>query len=168
MSATFIIGIIFVAICALYGVASSMYAHKEVDEVIETEAGKISDCNTLSTYNAISRLIKLRDGRIMRTSDFIRIRITGSCMEPRNVLNGEEWLVLPIQKDKDIKSQIKVNDILLLYIQDKGIYKIRELRDILDDGNELVTGYYRLDGVKQKSSKNHSAEQVRGVVKYSI
>lgn len=167
MSVTMIIGLLFILVCVLYGAASLAYRKKDVDTVIETEAGDTSNCKPLSTFGAPSRIIRMKDGTVVRSSDFLRIVIRGGCMAPRGILNGEEWLAVPVNRKNDIKSQIKEKDVLLLYIEDKKIYKIRELREFLGDGM-LRTGYYNSDGTEHDSSREHSAEQVMGVVRYSI
>ena len=75
------------------------------------------------------------------TSDMIRIVVKGNCMKPRNIESGAQLLVKKIDTTKAIDRQIKQGDILLIHLNDTGVYKIR----IFDkyEGADLVT--YRYD-----------------------
>ncbi|MCM1522741.1 MAG: hypothetical protein NC039_08845 [Muribaculaceae bacterium] len=165
MTATPAIAIIFVIICVLYGWASHMYARKDL--ILEVEAGPLGHDCVLSNFESRSRVVRLESGRYVNTHDYIRVCIHGECMTPRNILNGEEWLVEPIRQEAELRSQLKERDVLLIYIQEKGLYKIRELEAFNPDGS-LKTIYYGPDRVKRNSSRAHQASQVMGVVRYAI
>ena len=81
--------------------------------------------------------------------------------------NGEEWLVEPINKRKRLDKQINDRDVLLIYVEDKDLYKIREFEGFNKDGS-LATFYYEDDGAKHISSKPHTQESVCGVVGYRV
>lgn len=165
--ATLLSGIILAVICVLYGIASKQYAKK--DRVMEVEAGPVagsSDC-AFHTKTEPSRLVRLKDGRYVNTRDYIRIIVKGNCMRPRNIQDGEEWLVERINKWKPLDRQIKQRDVLLIYLADKNLYKIREFKDF--NGNGLLnTFYYEENGTEHASSHPHTPESVRGVVRYAI
>lgn len=163
---TVILGMVLAVICVLYGIASTRYARK--DTVLGVEAGPLpgGDC-ALPEKKEGSKVIRLTDGRYINTRDYIRIMVYGGCMRPRNILNGEEWLVEPIDKRKPLREQIKERDVLLIYLSDKNLYKIREFKDF--NGNGLLnTFYYEENGTEHASSHPHTPESVRGVVRYAI
>lgn len=162
---TFIIGIIFVVICIFYGWAS--FSFRQKDHVIEVEAGNTDDGCKLRQYDSSSKSVKLSNGKYVNTRDFIRIIIHGNCMTPRNILNGEEWLVEPINPNLDIKSQLKIKDVMLLYINEKNCYIIRELSSF-DTDDSIKTLRYNEDKSVRHSKRNHTFEQVLGVVRYAI
>lgn len=157
--------LILIALCILYGIAAKAYS--KPDLVYETEAGSLS-CTSgrnLDVLTEKAQTLKLPDGKLIRTRDYIRIKVRGNCMSPRNILDGEEWLVKPVNANQPLEKQIKPNDVLLLYINDLKCFKIREFTDF--EGTELKTGHYET-GKFQFSSANHKQEQVRGIVKYAI
>lgn len=140
-------------------------------KVIPIEAGSTKNITSESLNKFVSSsrsmIIRLNSGEYIHSKDYIRIRIFGSCMKPRNIIKGEEWLVKPIDKNKDVWNQIKPEDVLLIHIKDKDIYKIREYVSPADDEN-LNTIWYEADGGKHRSSRPHSIESIVGVVKYAI
>ena len=107
------------------------------------------------------------NGRYVNTRDYIRIVVHGNCMKSRNIQDGEEWLVEPLDKQKPFRSQIKEKDVLLIYLKDEDLYKIREFEGFNADGS-LQTFYYESDGTKHSSSRPHAAGTIQGVVRYAI
>lgn len=165
MPTTLIIGIGLLAICILYGWASSLY--RKQDTIIGVSAGG-EDSDIISpSYSASSRSVKLLNGKYINTRNYIRIKINGKCMTPRNILDGEEWLVEPLNNIEDKKSILKVKDVILLYIEDKGRYILREFEDYDIDGS-LKTLRYNDDKTERHSSRNHQLNQVKGIVRYAI
>lgn len=165
MPTTLVIGIIFITICVLYGWASFSYRKK--DRIIEVEAGNTDDGCRLMQYESSSKVVRLSSGKYINTHNYIRIVIHGNCMTPRNIFNGEEWLVEPVNPSREIESQLKIQDVLLLYIEDKNSYIIRELVDF-DINGSLKTKRYNEDKSNHPSKRNHRIEQVKGVVRYAI
>ena len=163
---TVILGMVLAVICVLYGIASTRYARK--DTVLGVEAGPLpgGDC-ALPEKKEGSKVIRLTDGRYINTRDYIRIMVYGGCMRPRNILNGEEWLVERINKLKPLEKQIRERDVLLIYVADKNLYKIREFKKFNEDGS-LATFYYEDNGTEHPSSRPHTRESVCGVVRYAI
>lgn len=163
---TIIMGIIIVTLCVLYGITSHLYAKQKEDLIIDVEAGPTSECAcVLSKEKAISKIIKLPNGRFVDSQKYVRIKIHGNCMEPRDILNGEQWLVSKVNHNKPVEDNIKVGDVVLIHLKDKNLYKIREVKHISD--NSLDTIRYE-NGVEKKSSKPHSYGDVIGVVQYAI
>ena len=108
---TIIVGTILVAICVLYGIASHRYARKDI--LLGVEAGPLQEdgvCH-FPKYEVSSKAIRLMNGRYVNTRDYIRIVVHGNCMKPRNIQDGEEWLVEPLDKQKPLRSQIKEKDV---------------------------------------------------------
>jgi hypothetical protein len=158
-----------VMLCALYGVASVLYS--KGDKVYLVEAGCVSNasCGTVRAIEKPSKTVRLKNGNLIKTNDYIRIIIDGDCMTKKNVLMGEEWLVEPVNTS-NLKDKMKCGDILLIYLEDKAknkrIYKIREFQGFEADGR-LHTQYYK-GNEPQVSSKPHSQESVRGILRYCI
>lgn len=90
-------------------------------------------------------ILRLKNGETVPTSKFIRIRIQGSCMEPKGIIAGEQWFVKPISQSK-ILDEIKPGDVLLIHLKDKNMYKIREYQSTTPDATSLNTFYYNPDG----------------------
>lgn len=81
--------------------------------------------------------------------------------------NGDEWLAVKIDRKKNLRDQIKVDDVLLIYLADKNSYKIRKVKGFIND-TTLDTYSYNPDRTEHKSSKPHVAESIMGVVKYRL
>lgn len=164
---TFWIFIIFCIIVVAYGVMS--FKNSQTQEIILAEAGptKCTDvvCG-IEKIKAPTKTIKLPNGLYKNSTDFLRIKINGNCMHKRNICFGEEWLVEPINHSLGMKEQLQESDVLLIYIEDKKIYKIRELSKFLEK-DMMETIYY--DGeIRKVSSLPHSYNSVVGIVKYNI
>lgn len=167
MGTTTIIFLIFLAISILYGIFRSKY--QPIDTILDVEAGptEYADATKFVHTSGMAKTIQLLDGRYINSHDYIRIHINGSCMKPRNILSGEEWLVKPVNKKQSPRSQLNKRDVLLIYIEDKKLYKIREL-DSFEPNNQLKTFWYEDNGNQHESSQLHRWESVIGVVKYAI
>lgn len=165
--ATFWIFIIFCLIVVGYGVMS--FKNSQTQDVILVEAGPTQCANfmrSLEKMRVPTRTIKLPNGSYKKSTDFLRIRINGNCMHKRNICFGEEWLVEPINHSLGMKEQLKKSDVLLIYIKDKKLYKIRELSSFLEE-DMMETIYYDGEEVKV-SSLPHSYNSVVGIVRYNI
>ena len=75
-------------------------------------------------------------------------------------------MVKKINEKESICNQIKKGDILLIYLSDNDIYKIR----VFDryEGEDLVTYRYDDNGRRQDSSRNHKESSIIGIVKYRL
>ena len=87
-------------------------------------------------------------------------------MTKRGIPNGAQLLVEPIKNEEEFKQKVHPHDILMIYITDKKIYKIRELNHI--EGKEAFTFCYNPDGSIHNSSRTHKIDSVKGVVRYRI
>lgn len=174
MSSPALIAIIsLIIIASLYSWVSREVRRREngYDDVKAVEAGPSGDASA-KALNSMSRKerafeIQLQPGRTVSTSDYLRILVVGNCMKPRNILDGEEWLVEPVDHQRIKPSDLKAKSVLLINIPDKGILKIREFEGLTENG-DLKTLWYRPDGTPSYSSRPHSWENVKGIVRYSI
>ncbi len=168
MLTIFFLFIVFIAICTIYYYASI----SNVQMLWATEAGAVGESNPdeLRKYNRkINSCFFIHSGQRLDSRDFYRIEIHGTCMKPRGINDGEHWLVKPIDKKKDIKSQINADDVLLLYLSDEDEYKIREFRGYTGENLDLLDTYrYDKNGKDIKSSKPHSFDKIMGVVTYRV
>ena len=105
--------------------------------------------------------------------EYQQFAIHGSCMEERQVYNGDIILskMFKNSNDKEKKKAIenKERPLLVIYLYDKNYrgFKIREFSRFLED-NGVETFYYNLDGSRRFSSKPHKMEQIVGLVEYVI
>lgn len=134
----------------------------EAGPTIDTDAERLKEC---SFYDK-RRVVRNAKGKQIDTSDMIRIVVKGNCMKPRNIESGAQLLVKKIDTTKAIDRQIKQGDILLIHLNDTGVYKIR----IFDkyEGADLVTYRYDDNMHRKDSSRNHKESSVLGIVKYRL
>lgn len=106
------------------------------------------------------------DGKILTSERYRRVAVVGSCMEPRGIKQGDKLLV---EKRRDGEQlQINQGDILLIYLKDRGFYKIRAYEGETEDGTAYNTYYYDDNGQKKDSSQPHKKESVEGIVRYVL
>lgn len=160
--------LIFFAICALYGYAR---LKKSEDCIYSVSAGSADEHNAdnrqCDIVKSESHVVQLPDGTYASTSRYYRIRINGTCMERQEIKNGEEWLVRKIKKGKSLRKQVKVGDVLFIYLQDTDRYKIRRVKSFIDDVT-VETYSYDKNGNEQMSSKPHSQATILGIVAYRL
>jgi hypothetical protein len=111
------------------------------------------------------RNISLQAGKILQSRDYICVKVDGNCMEPRGIKNNSIVYVLPLNKKEHFKKQVRAEDVLLIYLPDKNVYKLRILQNY-DNKKQLITYRYDENGKKYISSRSHHPDNVRGVVKY--
>ena len=109
--------------------------------------------------------ISLQAGKILHSRDYICVKVDGSSIEPRGIKNNSIVYVLPLNRKEHFKKQVRAEDVLLIYLPDKNVYKLRILQNY-DNKKRLITYRYNEDGKKHISSKSHHPDNVRGVVKY--
>lgn len=112
------------------------------------------------------QFIRLGSGKNINSRDYMRVKVDGHCMEPRGIKDGCQVLVLPRNKNEQFKKQVKLGDILLIYLHDKKVYKLRILENY-DNEKQLITFRYE-NGQKHRSQRNHNPDDVLGVVKYIL
>lgn len=117
-------------------------------------------------FNVPYEKIKLDNGETIDTRDFIRVYVDGKCMKSRRIKNGSQVLVEKIKNEEEFEKKVNPNDILLIYLKDKKIYKLRIFEKEKNE-KELIT-YRYMNNSKHPSSKPHKKEDVVGVVKYII
>lgn len=165
---TFYFILLFIAVFCLYAY-SSLRLRK--DKVIAVEAGTIdgvcSEVLKQSSYYVKHKIIKDNKGNILDPDNIIRIVIRGNCMKPLNINTGDEMIAVKIDKNKSLSEQISKNDVLLIYLEDKRIHKIRAFEDFNTE-NELKTFWFEDNGQKHYSSRPHSSNSVLGVVRYRV
>lgn len=114
-----------------------------------------------------TRMVLLKDGKEVPTQNMIRIVVNGDCMQPRNIIDGTQLYVEKIAKGSDVRNTIQPGDLLLLYLPDIKMYKIREFKGFTAEG-AMQTLYYDANGTEQLSSIPHKLDTLVGVVKYRI
>ena len=87
-------------------------------------------------------------------------------MRPFGIVSGDELLVRKIGKDINLDGKISKNDILLIYLSDKKMYKIRAFDHF--EGSALQTFRFLDNGNKKDSRKLHSRESIIGKVEFKI
>lgn len=162
--------IIFVGLVAGYAYFSLTTPKTQMQ--FATEAGPIenSDAEKLRLLDKKVGVCMFKyNGNEIMSSDYIRILVQGNCMSPRGINSGESWLVEPIHSDKGIDTQVKKGDVLLVYLEDKNMYKIREFKDFADkEHTSLQTFWYNGDKGHKDSTRPHSLSSVKGVVRYKV
>lgn len=118
------------------------------------------------SFSVNYRVSKMPNGDIVDTRDYIRVYVDGGCMENRGIPNKSQVLVYPLNNDVDFKKQVKIGDVLLIRLHDKGVHKLRILKNY-DDPNQLITYRYE-NGHEHQSKRNHNPNDVMGVVKYIV
>lgn len=157
---------LFVIVAFFYGWL--IYKYSDGMTVIAVEASCIcsysSEWLKKQSFVVPKTLYKI-DGAVIDSSQYIRLIVKGNCMSPRGIVDGTQLLALKVSK-KDLQSKLRQNDIVLIYLKDSDIYKIR-IFDKYDDSGNLITYYYK-NGEKHNSSKPHSQQDIQGIVKFSL
>ena len=100
--------------------------------------------------------------------EYQRVIVHGHCMEPRGIMDCSQLWVKSINREKDFSLQVKHDDILLIYLSDKNIYKLRIFDKYLDNDRLLTYRYNPKTKERVDSSIPHKRESVVGVVKYAV
>ena len=98
--------------------------------------------------------------------------VKGSCMEVRNIFEGDVILVELFKEDalnQEKLQKIKKNDILLIHLNDEKFrgHKIRVSSEEKNN-DELNTFYYNSDGSICNSNKPHKLEDIKGIVRMKL
>lgn len=162
---TFYFIIVFVLIIAFYAFCN-LKLRKEYVMGVEagTTKGVTADELKRASYSIKRRIVKDRQGNIIPSETMIRVVVEGNCMKPLRINSGDEMIAIKIDKSRTLKEQIKKNDVLLIYLRDNGIHKLRAFERF--EGRNLQTFWYEEDGTKHPSSKVHTPESVLGVIRY--
>ena len=120
----------------------------------------------IKNYLMPYQYVQIAKGVYVNSRDYIRVLVDGKCMGPKGIKDKSQVLVEPLHKDEDFKSQVNLEDVLLIRLPDKKVYKLRILQEYTSD-NKLVTYRYE-KGEKHMSSRTHSTDDVIGVVRYAV
>lgn len=176
-----IIIFVFIAIlvaCAIY-LMWVQHVAKETG-VCRVEAGPIAEIE-METHNKKSNIqysiwdkFKTMEGKTIDKAKYRPIEVDGPCMGPLNIKKGDILLYEVIEN----KNCLKAGDLVFLEINDPQKGKLRKIRIIeeiilTEENNKpsLVTYYFANEGnqwFRKKSSKNHTLEQVIGIVRYKV
>ena len=162
-----IIVVFEILLFSLYVVVNRM------QKVFTADAGPT---HTLTSKEQKSRTIYLpyqtictSHGKQINTRNYLRVKVDGKCMEPKGISDKSQILVEPLTENQRtyFKKYVRLEDVLLIHLKDKDVYKLRILQNY-DNEKELITYRYLSSGEKHRSSRNHKPEDVVGVVRYII
>lgn len=160
----------FLVVIAFYGYCNISLKREYIQSV---EAGGLDETTQEEqrqlSYYAPYRMMKDVNGRTIDGQNTMKIKVKGRCMEPLNIKTGDILLVKKFDKNEDLSTKIRQGDILLIYLSDKKIYKIRAF-DGYRDAEKSLLNTYRFDDNRQKkdSSKPHKREDIVGRVEYNL
>ena len=152
-------------------VALALYSiGKTTDKVCCVEAGDTKNVNPEElialSHKEKHRVYLNKDGRLLKSKDYLRVKVKGSCLKPEGIENNSELLVYKF-KDGTDKENIKKGDILMIHLNSKNIDKIRVFSRLLDDG-KMETYRYDKNGEIKMSSRPHDIDSVVGKVKFLL
>lgn len=158
--------LIFLTVAGLYGFLC--YRKGNAEEVTAVEAGATAKVSpewiNSKSFKAPRCRYKVNE-EVLDNSLYMRLIVEGNCMMPRGIASGDQLLALKVNDIKDLKKELRSGNIVLIYLEDINLYKIR----IFDkfEGNNLITYYYE-NGERKNSSRPHSASSIKGIIKYAI
>ena len=160
--------IVLTCLLIIYYLSSKNSADKEFVRCVEAGPTAEMTAKELARYSFYDRRRELKDqnGNLIDRTHLERVIVKGGCMTRRGIPNGAQLLVDPINNEVEFNQKVHPHDILMIYIADKDIYKIRELDHI--EGTEAHTFCYNPDGSRHDSSRSHQVNSVKGVVRYRI
>ena len=141
------------------------------ETVIVAEAGKVSDMTEdyqPYVYMNPIRMQNRRQKSSILPPDYQRVIVHGHCMEPRGIMDCSQVIVKNINHDKDFSLQVKHGDILLIYLEDKDIYKLRVFDKYIEKDQLLTYRFNPKTGERIDSSIPHKRDSVIGVVEYGL
>ncbi len=144
---------------------NSLINRAECIECVDAGPSKEVNINELNKGCRVAPMGVFRtpDNKVVTSSQFRRVSVKGNCMKPRGIHSGQELLVEKMRDDLSVHP----NDILLIYLDDKKIFKLRVLESITPEG-DYNTYYFDDEGKTKASTKPHKPESVKGVVRYII
>lgn len=152
---------LFAALVSILIASISIYRFRGIkkEQVIVAEAGKISEIgDTYQPYIYMNPILSNNDSNIQR------VIVHGRSLEPRGIYDRSQLYVQLINLEKDFSLQVKHDDILLIYLKDKNIYKLRIFDKHLDNDNLLTYMYNPQTGERVDSSLPHRRASVVGIV----
>ena len=112
------------------------------------------------------KIVRDQNDKIVDTHNMMRIVVQGDCMKPKGIFSGDQLLVEKIDRKKTFEEQIKKGNIVLIYLADKGIYKIRIFEDYEEDGS--LKTYHYIENKRRNSKYPHKRNCVLGKVVYKV
>jgi len=163
--------IVFIVLVCINIILYYNFRKQKERKIICAEAGPTKDISNNSTPHdyPITFFDEIMiNGKKINEKEYIPIIVHGSCMEQRGIFSGDILYVKEIKalSNEEKEKIIKERDILLIYLSDKDIYKIREFEKV-DAENKAKTFYYTTEG-KNYSTNSHEFETIQGVVKYKL
>lgn len=146
------------------------YVAYKPDVVISAEAGKTEHL-TQSMQDSLQKLsnpmiLEDEQGNLVDIHDLIRVNVSGICMTPIGISDGDEVLVRKTTTEV-LRRKLKAGDILLIRHPIRQVYRLR-IFDKFDEDGKLVTYRYTSEGRRHNTSRNHVIGDVIGVVEYVI
>lgn len=163
--AIIIFSILFVLVLAAYAFMSLCVNRTFVQCVEAGPTNNITakELNKKSLYLKNKRMVD-GSGHTLVPEDYFRVVVNGNCLAPKKIVDKDILIVKKYREsDKDCLTSGKV---VLLHLQDTGVFKIREIVSV--DGDKIMTRYYLNNGTPQESSKCHNISQLRGIVKFKL
>ena len=164
---TFYFVLAFVIVLGFYAY-SNLRLRKDYILTADSEPSKNltpDEAKKLSYYRK-HKIYKDTEGGTIDPKDMIHIFVSGSSLSPCNIESGDELIVMKTDDSIPLIKQIKENDILLLYLDDIHIHKLRRFSSF--EGENLITYYYDSEGHQRMSPIPYKPESVLGVAKYKV
>ena len=156
-------GMAIFLILTLYAICKIVFSDTEY--VLCVEAGPMDGMNAellkRKSYKTSRKPLYSPDGELL-SSEYFRVLVNGNCMKPRKISHDNEVIARRFTPNLNIRER----DVVMIYIEDSGMYKLREVRKV--EGEILYTIRYDADGNEIPSSKPHHINQVKDIVKYKI
>ena len=139
-------------------------------KVIVAEAGKISEMGEDYQPYVYMNPIVLSDvnNEKIDSENLLRVLVHGHCMEPIGIMDGAQVFAEKIIKSKDFSMQAKYGDVLLIYLEDKNMFKLRIFEKYNQDKDLITYRYDQKTRQKRYSTNPHTIDSVVGVVKFKI
>lgn len=116
------------------------------------------------SYYDKHKVYKDEDGNTINPNSMTRLFVVGNGMSPR-INSRDQVIVIKIDKNRPLNEQIKRDDILLIYLEELGIYKLRAFYEF--HGQNLLT-YYFVGKERRFSTRLYKPESICGIAKFKI
>lgn len=139
------------------------------ERIVCVDAGPVANVNPQvlleKTKFEPMGVFRTPDGRLLTSEHYQRITVCGTCMVPKGIQSGQTLIVEKIKEGQ--QQAIKQEDILLIYVPDKQIYKIRVCAG--EEADDRYATYYFDESEQRKDSSNpHRKQDVKGIVRYIL
>jgi len=158
--------LIFALVASLYGFLC--YKRGNAETVTAVEAGTMAKASSEWINSKSFKSPKCQykiNGEIIDSSLYMRLVVEGNCMVPRGIASGDQLLALKVNDIEELRKELQHGNIVLIYLEDINLHKIRVFDRF--EGDNLMT-YYFENGKRRDSSRPHSINSIKGIVKYAI